>query len=34
MQMGYCQKKPVEHEVEWIGKDNKRLPDNCYNMSY
>ena len=25
MQMSYCQKKTVEHEVEWIGKDKKRL---------
>ena len=31
---GLLAKKTVEQEVEWIGKDKKRLPDNRYNMSY
>ena len=31
---GLLAKRTVEQEVEWIGKDKKRLPDNCYNMSY
>ena len=31
---GLLAKRTVEHEVEWIGKDKKRLPDNRYKMSY
>ena len=31
---GLLAKRTVEQEVEWIGKDKKRLPDNHYKMSY
>ena len=31
---GLLAKRTVEHEVEWVGKDKKRLPDNHYKMSY
>lgn len=27
-------KKNVDIEVEWVGKDKKRLPNNRYKMSY
>ena len=26
--------RTTEHEVEWVGKDKKRLPGNRYKMSY
>ena len=31
---GLLSKKNVDFDVEWIGKDRKRLPDNRYKMSY
>ena len=27
-------RRTVEQDVEWVGKEKKRLPDNCYKMSY
>ena len=27
-------KRNVNEEVEWVGKDKKRLPDNRYKLSY
>ena len=31
---GLFSTKNVNDEIEWIGKDKKRLPDNRYKMSY
>ena len=31
---GLLAKLPVDENIEWVGKDKKQLPDNCYKMSY
>ena len=31
---GLLSTQSVDEEVEWVGKDKKRLPDNRYKMSY
>ena len=31
---GLLAKRTVKHEVEWMGKEKKRLPDNGYKISY
>ena len=31
---GLLAKMPVDENIEWVGKDKKQLPDNCYKMSY
>ena len=31
---GLLSTQSVDEEVEWVGKDKKRLPENRYKMSY
>ena len=31
---GLLSKRSVEQDVEWVGETGKRLPDNCYKLSY
>ena len=31
---GFLSKRSVEEDVEWVGETGKRLPENCYKLSY